>query len=179
MPTTVVLTFNQALDPARAQDASDYRMIDPKRRTIRVNSAVYNADTETMTSQPSQRINSHDIYTLIVDGTAPGGLENTTGQLLDGGDSGRPGSDFRTSLTWRNMFSIRHLPAPLGGTAQFHRTGRASLARLCPRCRKCDILRRAPLEQAARESEAIAIRYAASPARGILEMASVRKRQKS
>jgi hypothetical protein len=47
---------------------------------------------------------------LIVDGTAPGGLTNIQGQLLDGDDDGQPGSDYREPLTWRNL--VLDPPAP-------------------------------------------------------------------
>jgi len=110
MPTTLVLYFNQALDPETAQDASDYRVITRGGKTIRVNSAVYDPNAHTVTLHPSQRIDIHYLYELIVDGTAPGGLTNTNGQLLDGTDSGKPGSDYKTSLTWRNL--VLDPPAP-------------------------------------------------------------------
>jgi hypothetical protein len=42
---------------------------------------------------PSQRINIHYRYELIIDGMAPVGLENTFSPLLDGADSGTPGSN--------------------------------------------------------------------------------------
>ena len=45
----------------------------------------------------------HHRYTLIVDGTAPDGVTNTLGLLLDGTDSGRPDSNYRAPLTWRNL----------------------------------------------------------------------------
>jgi hypothetical protein len=103
MPTTLVLYFDQALDPATAQDANDYRIIGHAGGVIRVKSAVYNASTKTVTLHPSQQINIHYRYELIVDGTAPNGLTNTHGQLLDGVDNGKPGSDYRAPLTWRNL----------------------------------------------------------------------------
>ena len=103
MPTTVVLTFNQALDATTAQDPQDYRIIGPAGRTIRVKRAKYDPAANTVTLHPARRIDIHYRYKLIVDGTAPGGLTNTQGQLLDGTDSGEPGSDYSTSLTWRNL----------------------------------------------------------------------------
>ena len=45
----------------------------------------------------------HKTYELVVDGTAPHGVTNTFGQLLDGDDTGRPDSDYRTPLTWREL----------------------------------------------------------------------------
>ena len=103
MPTTIVLAFNQALDPATADKATNYRIIGPKGRDIRVKSAVYNAATDTVTLHPTQRIDIHYRYELIVDGTAAGGVTNTNGLLLDGTDSGKPGSNYRAPLTWRNL----------------------------------------------------------------------------
>ena len=103
MPTTVVVTFNQALDPATAQDAQDYTIIGPHGRIVRVKSAVYDASTDSVTLHPAQRIDIHYRYELIIDGMSPNGLENTYSQLLDGSASGQPGSDYRAPLTWRNL----------------------------------------------------------------------------
>jgi len=114
MPTTLALTFNQALDPATAQDAKDYRIIGPAGRIIGVRSAVYNAATNTVTLHPRERINIHHRYTLFVEGAKPGGLTNTTGQLLDGTDSGKPGSDYRAPLTWHNLVLDPPLPKTSG-----------------------------------------------------------------
>jgi hypothetical protein len=52
---------------------------------------------------PVERISIHHPYKLIVDGTAPRGLTNTKGQLLDGANRGLPDSNFRAPLTWRNL----------------------------------------------------------------------------
>jgi len=103
MPTTVVLTFDQALDAITAQDNENYRIIGPAGRLIGIKSAVYDPAALTVTLHPRQRINIHHAYKLFVDGTAPKGLTNTRGQLLDGVGDGRPDSDYRTSLTWRNL----------------------------------------------------------------------------
>jgi len=102
MPTTLVLTFDEALDAATADNTRNYQIIGPCGRAIRVRSAVYDQTTQTVTVRPSQRINVHHKYTLIVDGKAAGGISNTQGQLLDSKAGGR-GSDYRTSLTWRNL----------------------------------------------------------------------------
>jgi len=103
MPTTLVLNFDQALDPATAQDPHNYRIIGPHGRTIRVKSAVYDPTTLAVTLHPSLRINIHHRYELIVEGATAGGLSNTQGQLLDGNDDGTPGSNYRASITWRNL----------------------------------------------------------------------------
>lgn len=103
MPTIVVVSFNQALDPAAAADAKDYRIIGPGGRIIRVKRAVYNRQAMTVTLYPSQRINIHHKYELIIDGITSHGIRNTYSQLLDGAKSGKPGSDYKTSLTWHNL----------------------------------------------------------------------------
>jgi len=94
MPTTVVLTFDQALNAITAQDDQNYRIIGPAGRVICIKSAVYDPAALTVTLHPRQRINIHHAYKLIVDGTAPKGLTNTLGQLLDGVGDGRPDSNY-------------------------------------------------------------------------------------
>lgn len=113
-PTTLVLVFNQPLDPSTAQDLKNYRVVGPARRNIGIKSAVYDAVLDTVTLHPSERINIHHRYSLIVDGNAPGGLENTQGEILDGAKSGEPGSDYRGFLTWRNLV----LDPPSSGHSQ-------------------------------------------------------------
>jgi hypothetical protein len=113
-PTTLVLTFNQLLDTATAQDVKNYEVIGPAGRIIGIKSAIYNATLDTVTLHPRERINIHHRYTLIVDGTAPDGLKNAQGEALDGAKSGEPGSDYRGSLTWRNLV----LDPPSSGHAQ-------------------------------------------------------------
>ena len=103
MPTSLVLTFDQALDAVTAEDVKDYRIIGPAGGVIAVKSAAYDPAARTVTLHPVQRINIHYRYELIVDGTAPNGLTNTGGQFLDGMNSGAPDSDYRASLTWRNL----------------------------------------------------------------------------
>jgi hypothetical protein len=103
MPTTIVVTFNEALNPAAAVDRKDYRIFGPAGRRIRVKRAVYDPATFTVILHPARRINIHHKYKFIIEGTGPGGLKNTAGQLLDGTASGHPGSNFKTALTWRNL----------------------------------------------------------------------------
>ena len=103
MPTSVVLTFDQALDAVAAEDASDYRIIGPAGRTIAIEKAVYDAADFTVTLYPVDRVNIHHTYKLIVDGTSPNGLTNTQGQLLDGTNKGSPDSNYVGTLSWRNL----------------------------------------------------------------------------
>ena len=90
MPTSLVLSFDQALDAITAEDDANYRIIGPSGRALGIRSAVYDPATLTVTLHPIGRINIHHTYKLIVNGTAPHGLTNTTGELLDGADKALP-----------------------------------------------------------------------------------------
>jgi hypothetical protein len=103
MPTSLVISFNEALDAATAQNAKNYRIVSPDGGIIRVRSAVYNAAAHTVTLRPMKRISIHHRYALIVDGAKTDGVANTNEQLLDGAYTGKPGSNYRSYLTWRNL----------------------------------------------------------------------------
>ena len=93
-PTTLVLAFSTPLDPARAEDAGNYRIIAPDGRTIAVDSASYDPGTRTVSLRPHQALDVHRRYRLIVTGTGPRGVAGPTGVLLDGAGNGRAGSDY-------------------------------------------------------------------------------------
>ncbi len=95
-PTRLVLRFSAPLDPARAQDPSSYRIIGPGGRAIAVDSAVYDAAARSVTLHPHTRLDVHRRYRLTAYGTGPRALAGTSGVLLDGTRTGRPGSDFAT-----------------------------------------------------------------------------------
>jgi streptogramin lyase len=107
-PTTLVLSFDQALDPASAQNTAAYQIVAPNGKTIAVNSAVYNASTGTVTLSPAQRLNLHHPYRLVVKGTGPNAVTNTDGQPLDGAHTGKPGSDYSTEVTVANWVRPLH-----------------------------------------------------------------------
>jgi uncharacterized membrane protein len=110
-PTTLVLTFNEPLDPARAQDPNNYRIIGPDGRMIRVVSASYDPATLTVSLSPQQRLDVHAKYLLIVIGTGPGGVSDPSGVLLDGARTGQPGSNFVTTVTLSNVVLGAHAPS--------------------------------------------------------------------
>ena len=64
---------------------------------------MYDAATNTVMLKPSERINIHRTYRLIVNGTSDPGLTNLAGTLLDGAGNGQPGSNYVTKLTWKNL----------------------------------------------------------------------------
>ena len=51
----------------------------------------------------AQRLNLRKTYSLTINGTAPSGLTNPEGLLLDGAGTGQPGSNYVTSLTRSNL----------------------------------------------------------------------------
>jgi streptogramin lyase len=109
-PTTLVLTFNEPLDPTSSQNVGNYRIVGPRGWTIPVASAIYNAANNTVTLSPSSRLNVHAAYQLTVNGTGSSGVKNIFGDLLDGAGTGQPGSDFVATLTRKNLVITRSTP---------------------------------------------------------------------
>ena len=83
-PTTIVLTFNQPLDPTSREDVHEYHLVDPQGHIVPIKSAVYDPTADTVTLYPKYRINLHHTYKLTVDGATPSGLTDSSGLLLDG-----------------------------------------------------------------------------------------------
>ncbi len=102
-PTTVVLTFDQALDPATASDVRDYRVVGLGGRTIRVRRAVYDPVAHTVTLHFARRLSVHHRYSLTVIGTGPDGISSSIHQRLDSQQADQPGGDDRIDLTWRQL----------------------------------------------------------------------------
>ena len=102
-PTTLVLEFDQPLDPVPATDVHNYHITGPAGRSIAIASAQYDPSTDMVALHPTKRINLHYTYTLTVSGTGPNGLTDTDGRLLDGNDDGKPGGNFKTTITRRNL----------------------------------------------------------------------------
>ena len=118
MPTSVVLRFDARLG-ATASNVKSYRITDTHGAKIAIRSAVYDAAAHTVTLRTARRISIHRPYKLVIRGTGPDGLNDGADRLLDGDGTGRPGSDFATTLTWRNL----NLPA------WYHRSARPSVSR--------------------------------------------------
>ena len=97
-PTTFVLTFSTALDPATGQNVANYRLSPVSGNTvgpaIPIKAAIYDPTTRTVTLQPAQRLNVFQQYVLVVNGSTPTGVAGATGLLLDGRGNGVPGTDY-------------------------------------------------------------------------------------
>jgi hypothetical protein len=115
---TVLLTFNEALDPATARDVSAYHIMNPRGRALRIVSASYNAASHSVTIRTAHGLNRHQTYTLIVGGTGVTALKSATDVALDGKKTGHPGSDFVTRLRWAKR--VRMLPHATGPARHDH-----------------------------------------------------------
>jgi hypothetical protein len=101
-PTTLVLTFDKPLDPARAQNTENYEIValGGAHRRIRVKSAAYNPATHTVTLRPSHRLNLHKLFRLTVVGIGPSGVTDVSGNPLDGQNApGDTGNNFVTIVS--------------------------------------------------------------------------------
>jgi uncharacterized repeat protein (TIGR01451 family) len=97
-PTHLILTFNRALDPARADFLGNYLVQDAHGNVIPLRAATYNPATNTVTLDPAVLINLHFRIRVTVRGTGPNGLTDASGILLDGAGTGHPGSDYVAAL---------------------------------------------------------------------------------
>ena len=103
MPTVLVLTFSTGLDPTSAQDPLNYEIVGPAGKRIAIDSAVYNFAANTVTLRPHERIDIHYDYRLTVMGAGARRVTGADGTPLDAVVEGGPGSNFVTTLSWRNL----------------------------------------------------------------------------
>jgi IPT/TIG domain len=102
-PTFLVVSFNMALDPASAQLASNYSVVGPNGHRFKVKAAVYNSTTHAVTLDFSQQLVLRKSYRFTINGTTSSGVKNSVGVLLDGANTGEPGSNFVTTITQDNL----------------------------------------------------------------------------
>jgi streptogramin lyase len=102
-PTRLVLTFNEALDPARAENPANYVLVapgpngeftGPHAHVIPISHIIYDPVNLTVTLIPDHRLSIYHRYQLTVIGMPPSGLTDTDGRFLDGAKTGQPGSNF-------------------------------------------------------------------------------------
>ncbi|MFL5514826.1 MAG: Ig-like domain-containing protein, partial [Gemmatimonadales bacterium] len=130
-PTTLVVTFSQPMDAARAESRAEYRLIGPgpdhkfgtkDDHRFRILSARYNPVTNSVVLRPVRRLPLHDKFQLTVKGTAPDGLTSTLGILLDGAKTGQPGSNYVARITGKLLVPpIRHSGGKQAAAAHGHK----------------------------------------------------------
>ena len=110
--TSLVITFDQALDPASAQNSSNYQLSLPgrtvhglhrhqtatgPRRPVGISAATYNPATHEVTLTLRTKLRQGQAYQLQINGAA-GGLVDTEGTALNSPDALRPGKDYLAAL---------------------------------------------------------------------------------
>ncbi len=121
-PTSIVLTFSTALDPASVQDVANYTIVTLGGRgkggsmighITHLKSAVYDPSTLSVTLFPAHQMDIHNFYRLTVNGIPPGGLSGATGLALDGKGDGIPGSNYVAFISAKTVAG----PASAAGAA--------------------------------------------------------------
>jgi hypothetical protein len=96
-PSTLVLTFSTALDPASAADLANYSLVQVvsahAARPIALASATYDPAHHTVTLTGAGLIPLHARYRLTVTGTPPSGVRDTAGHFL-AGSNGQSGTNY-------------------------------------------------------------------------------------
>ena len=101
--TTLVLSFDSALDATRAQNVANYRLTDAMGRRVAVARAVYDPANMTVTLQPSAKLSVFKVYNLSVIGTGLNGLTGASGIALDGSGINQAGTDLTAKVSWRTL----------------------------------------------------------------------------
>jgi Tol biopolymer transport system component len=111
--TSVVITFNQALDPASAQNLANYQITLPGRtvhtrhghltttrpgRSVVIKNAGYNATTHQVTLNLRTPLRRGAAYQFRVNGASASGVESMSGASLNSPDKLKPGRDYQAVL---------------------------------------------------------------------------------
>jgi hypothetical protein len=94
--TSIQLMFNQALNAATAQDLANFSLVLTGRhpKKIRLLAAKYDSLTQSVILTTRHPVNLHKNVQLTINGTSSTGVANLNGVLLDGANTGTPGSNF-------------------------------------------------------------------------------------
>jgi hypothetical protein len=136
--TRLELIFNSALDPTSAQDPRNYRIVAPEpergrsgrvNQVVRIDSAIYDPNTFTVTLIPHLRLDFHYRFRVTVHGTPPRGLLDASGRAFRDSGSGLSGSDQTMTVTRRNLVLKPRTVTPRGrvqnhGASRFPRLGK-------------------------------------------------------
>ena len=141
--TSIVLTFNEPLDPARAQDPGNYGYFvlaagrdgvfgTNDDGAIPIASASYNPATARVVLTPAVPLPASGRYKIVINGQAnPAfgtGLTDTAGNLLDGTHSGHAGGAY-VDVFGTGKFAAASIPVPVHRT---HTTPRGHLPTIRP-----------------------------------------------
>ena len=105
--TRLTLTFNSTLNATTANNLANYKLVSvvhgkkkgtTKDVSIPLSSAFYDATAKTVTIKTRKPLPLHKQIQFTAIGVAPNGIQGSNGALLDGADTGSPGSNFVTSF---------------------------------------------------------------------------------
>jgi hypothetical protein len=122
--TEVLVVFSGALNATEAESIAEYDLITVGKKgsftaksakAIKLRAAAYNSSTNTVTLTPRKAFALSKKVELVVNGTAPSGLEDSYGRLIDGNNDGQAGGNATAILTARGAT----LSALSGGAAAF------------------------------------------------------------
>jgi hypothetical protein len=111
-PTRLVVSFSAEMDPTRASDAANYRLIaagpdgrlgTADDRVVRLRGVSYDAATRTATIRPARRLSLRGRFQLVVSDAGMPGLADREGRALDGDGDGRAGGRFLALVSHRNL----------------------------------------------------------------------------
>jgi hypothetical protein len=100
--TEIVIDFSGALNAAEADNLANYQLVTANgqgsftaRNSIvrRLGSAVFNPANDTVTLTSKKAFALTEPARLTINGTSPSGLQDNTGQLIDGNDDGTAGGN--------------------------------------------------------------------------------------
>jgi hypothetical protein len=105
-----VVGFSGGLNPAEAANIAEYQLTVAGKhgsftarnaKAIKLLSTTYNEANDTATLTPTKRFRLHKPVQLVVQGTGPSGLQDSSGRLIDGNHDGQPGGSAVAILTTR------------------------------------------------------------------------------
>ena len=100
--TEIVVDFSGPVNAAEADDIATYRLATANGKgsftaknspVLKLRSAVFNPANDTVTLTPKKAFALTKAVELTINGTAPSGLQDSSGQFIDGDDDGTAGSN--------------------------------------------------------------------------------------
>ena len=145
--TSIEVDTTGKLDPATANLASNYRIVAvgggtgknrlPAGTVVGVAAASYNAATGAITLTPATPLPAGQLFQIVVNGSAPGGITDLAGNPLNSVVGSTPGSNFDltfergTTITYSDQNGRRvTLKLTGGGTLDINRASNGLLERL-------------------------------------------------
>jgi uncharacterized repeat protein (TIGR01451 family) len=132
-PTALLLAFGAPVDAAWAQNTANYQIVRLGRshRPIRVNSAVYDDATWTVTLRPVHRLNLHDLFRLAVLGSGTSGRSDPPGRVTNSSNAAADRvSSFVIIISAADLVMMTKNPAIVRSYHEIVRDQSAELKRL-------------------------------------------------